>query len=117
MSGYQGMHAARGVDVGGLAHLRQSVADILTTPIGSRVMRRSFGARLFDLVDRPANAATLMQLYAATALALARWEPRLSLQSVAMDDIQRLGEGRIGLTLTGVYMPEGRPVRLEGIVL
>ena len=111
------MHAGRGVDIGGLAHLRQSVTDILTTPVGSRVMRRSFGSRLFDLVDRPANAATLMQLYAATAMALARWEPRLSLQSVALDDIQRLGEGRIGLTLSGFYRPERQPVTLEGIVI
>ena len=117
MSGFAGMHAGRGVDIGGLAHLRQSVADILTTPIGSRVMRREYGSRLFDLVDRPANAATLLQLYAATALALARWEPRLKLQSVAMDDIQQLGEGQIGLTLTGVYMPTGQPVTLAGIVL
>lgn len=111
------MHSNTGLSLGAQKHLRQSVADILTTPIGSRVMRREYGSRLFDLVDRPANAATLIQIYAATALALARWEPRLKLRSVIMDDIQRLKEGRIGLTLTGVYMPEGRPVTLEGIVL
>lgn len=117
MSGFAGMHAADGVDIDGLAHLRQSVADILTTPVGSRVMRREYGSRLFELVDRPANAATLMQLYAATAQALARWEPRLALQSVIMDDSKRLGDGQIGLTLTGVYTPERQPITLEGIVL
>jgi hypothetical protein len=35
----------------GIDHLKQSIIDILTTPIGSRVMRRDYGSRLFELVD------------------------------------------------------------------
>lgn len=31
------------------AHLTQSITDILTTPKGSRVMRRDYGSRLADL--------------------------------------------------------------------
>ena len=34
------MNRNTGRAVAGLEHLRQSVADILTTPVGSRVMRR-----------------------------------------------------------------------------
>lgn len=33
------MDRTTGKAIGELAHLRQSVGDILTTPIGSRVMR------------------------------------------------------------------------------
>ena len=62
-----GMHTANGRAVSGLAHLRQSVRDILTTPLGSRVMRRDYGSGLFKLIDRPLNGVTLAALYAATA--------------------------------------------------
>jgi phage baseplate assembly protein W len=36
----RGMSRFTGRSLGGDAHLRQSVADILATPLGSRVMRR-----------------------------------------------------------------------------
>ena len=36
-----------------LAHLRQSIGDILSTPIGSRVMRREYGSLVPALIDKP----------------------------------------------------------------
>ncbi|MEW7978507.1 MAG: GPW/gp25 family protein [Candidatus Sedimenticola endophacoides] len=51
----QGMHAITGQHLAGEAHLRQSIIDILTTPLGTRVMRRDYGSRLFELVDAPIN--------------------------------------------------------------
>jgi phage baseplate assembly protein W len=33
--------------------LRQSIADILSTPVGSRVMRRAHGSRLHELAHLP----------------------------------------------------------------
>lgn len=59
------------------AHIRQSVADILLTPIGSRIMRREYGSQLFELIDRPISAALALQLSAASVMALKRWEPRI----------------------------------------
>lgn len=56
--------------------LWQSVTKILTTPTGSRVMRREFGSAIPDLLDAPQNAVTRMQLMGAAAIALAQWEPR-----------------------------------------
>lgn len=61
------------------AHLRQSIAEILSTPIGSRVMRRDFGSLLPALIDQPGNAATAARLASAAASALMRWEPRIGL--------------------------------------
>lgn len=52
-----GMDATTGKPLSGDAHLAQSVADILTTPIGSRVMRRSYGSLIPSLIDAPINAA------------------------------------------------------------
>jgi hypothetical protein len=79
-----GMNARTGAAIEGDAHLAQSVVDILTTPIGSRVMRRDYGSLLFELVDAPTTATTLQQIFAAVALALHRWEPRLRLTRVAV---------------------------------
>ena len=47
-----GMDASTGQPLTGSAHLVQSIRDILTTPIGSRVMRRDYGSRLPALLAR-----------------------------------------------------------------
>ena len=131
-----GTNAQTGKELTGLAHLRQSVRDILTTPIGTRVMRREYGSRLMELVDAPLTPATLTEIYAAAAEALARWEPRLRVDrikaSVAGEGNSVAGEentpgsayegkilpaGQISIDLEGVYLPGGEPVRLEGIVV
>ncbi len=78
----KGMNAATGAALEGDAHLAQSIADILTTPIGSRVMRRDYGSLLFALIDAPWNALTRLRFIAATAGALGRWEPRIRVTRV-----------------------------------
>ncbi|WP_402719017.1 hypothetical protein [Janthinobacterium rivuli] len=59
------MHAATGRSLTGLGHLRQSITDILTTPIGSRIRRR-YGSEVPELIDPPLNSATQLRIYAAT---------------------------------------------------
>lgn len=95
----RGMHHSTGRHLSSLDHLRQSIADILTTPIGSRLMRRDYGSLLFELIDQPHNGVTQLRLYAATASALLRWEPRLKLTQV---NIYRMDiPGRILLEIKG----------------
>lgn len=65
-------------------HLRQSIHDILTTPLGTRLMRREYGSLLPFLIDAPANDATRLKLMAATATALIRWEPRIKVSKVSL---------------------------------
>ena len=103
-----------GKSVEGLGHLRQSIIDILTTPIGSRVMRRNYGSRLFDLIDAPINRETLVDIYAAVAEALDKWEDRLQLQQV---DITNAQLGQLILSLTGKYLVDGQVLKLDGIVI
>lgn len=79
-------------------HLTQSITDILTTPRGSRVMRRDYGSRLPELVDAPLNGETVVDVFAATAEALDRWEPRLRLRRV---EITSTSAGVMALRLTG----------------
>jgi phage baseplate assembly protein W len=79
-------------------HLAQSINDILATPLGSRVMRREYGSDLPRLIDAPLNGETLVDLYAATAEAIDRWEPRFDLRRVEVADAVA---GKLSLTLTG----------------
>lgn len=93
-------------------HVRQSIGDILTTPLGSRVMRRDYGSAIPDLIDQPLNDNTVLRLYAATAAALMRWEPRFKISTIALvvdnasATVEVAGtingtETRISSTLTG----------------
>lgn len=94
-----GMNSTTGKALSGDAHLAQSITDILTTPLGSRPMRRDYGSLLFELVDRPINSAIRMLLHASTAIALRRWEPRLQLTRVNL-----VGEpqaGRLTIRIEG----------------
>lgn len=63
-------------------HIKQSVHIILTTPIGSRVMRRDFGSHVFDLIDSAMNDVGIQRLRAAIAQAIIKWEPRISISRV-----------------------------------
>lgn len=106
-----GMSARTGRAIEGNAHLAQSIADILTTPLGSRVMRREYGSLLPDLIDAPHNDATRLQVYAATAMALMRWEPRIRLSRVQLG----LGErpGQAVLDLEGTRTDSNEPLSLR----
>ena len=105
-----GTHALTGKSLGGLDHLKQSIRDILTTPIGSRVMRRQYGSMLFDLVDAPTNRRVMAAIYAATAGALRTWEPRFKLQQVT---INAVAPGSISLTADGLYVYDAQPTPMS----
>jgi Phage baseplate assembly protein W len=50
-----GLDRRTGESISGLDHLRQSIEDILTTPLGSRRMRPEYGSKLRRYVDMPVN--------------------------------------------------------------
>lgn len=108
------MDASTGRGLAGIDHLRQSVRDILSTPLNSRVMRRDYGSRLFQLVDAPVNKSTLVEIYAATASALRKWEPRLRVETV---QVNKAEPGKLEVNLTATYIPTGAPLVVEGIVI
>ncbi|MDT3721415.1 GPW/gp25 family protein [Pseudomonas oryzihabitans] len=91
------MNRNTGQALGDLEHLQQSVTDILTTPIGSRLMRRDYGCDLFRLLDQPLNAALGLQAKAVAVIALLRWEPRLNLTHIDLVQGERPGQAFIEL--------------------
>ncbi|WP_172373385.1 GPW/gp25 family protein [Mesorhizobium sp. NZP2234] len=110
----RGMDATTGKELEGLAHLKQSITDILSTRIGTRVMRRDYGSDIPNLVDRPVTADFAVDIYMALADALGRWEPRLRLREASFNP---LGDGVIEFGLTGDYLPDGKIISLSGIVV
>lgn len=96
-----GMDRRTGQPLSGLAHLRQSIEDILTTPLGSRRMRPDYGSSLRRYVDLPVNDGWKSAVQAEVARALGRWEPRLKLERVKVVSV--VG-GQITLQLSGVYL-------------
>ena len=69
-------------DAPGRPHLQQSINDIVTTPVGSRLCRRDYGSLFPLLVDAPANEDTRLRVMSAVATALIRWEPRVRVSQV-----------------------------------
>ena len=96
------MDSTTGRHIAGVEHLKQSIADIITTPLGSRLQRRSYGSLIPNLIDQPDNARTRLRCYAAVASALMNWEPRLRVTRVGMTYGQQMGQATI--TLEGEYL-------------
>jgi uncharacterized protein len=62
--------------------IEQAILIILGTQIGTRVMRPTFGSRLYELIFMPNNlhTAALAQRYVEEALGM--WEPRIQVIDV-----------------------------------
>ncbi|MDD4556502.1 MAG: GPW/gp25 family protein [Alphaproteobacteria bacterium] len=107
-----GMDNLTGKPLVGLAHLRQSIADILTTPIGSRVMRRDYGSRIFQRIDAPITGELVAEIYADVVEALFNYEPRFEVSNVSVVSI---ADGKIVLDLEGKYLPTGETIKFENL--
>jgi phage baseplate assembly protein W len=101
------MSATTGRALDRAGHIGQSIADILTTPIGSRVMRRNYGSFIPELIDAPATPANRLRLIAAGAQAIMKWEPRTTVRRItlatAVDgtfrlDIERVDRNQVTTT-------------------
>ncbi|MFJ7144274.1 GPW/gp25 family protein [Pseudomonas protegens] len=96
-----GMDRRTGQPLSGIEHVRQSIEDILTTPLGSRRMRPEYGSSLRRYVDLPVTGGWKSAVQAEVARALLRWEPRLKLERVRV--VAVVG-GQISFELVGQYL-------------
>jgi len=79
---YIGMNRETGEALTDIEHIRQSIRDILITPVGTRIMRREYGSLLSALIDHPQNESLRLQIMSACYVALLRWEPRVKLTAI-----------------------------------
>jgi len=94
-----GMNRHTGALVAGADHLAQSIDDILSTPIGTRVGRRDYGSFIPAQLDQPNNPAGRMRIFAAAALALLRQEGRARIAQVSLSP--GASPYQVVLTVTG----------------
>ena len=104
------MDRRTGQPLNGVAHLRQSIEDILTTPLGSRRMRPDYGSQLRRYIDLPVNAGWKSAVQAEVARALGRWEPRLALERVR---VMAVLDGQVSLALSGRYLGDDMLVEVN----
>ncbi|MFG0398298.1 GPW/gp25 family protein [Pseudomonas sp. B21-031] len=105
-----GVDRRTGQPLSGLDHLKQSIEDILTTPLGSRRMVPEYGSHLRRFIDLPVNEGWKSAVQAEVARALGRWEPRVQLERVKVVSVL---DGQIGLELTGQYLGNSAVVEVR----
>ena len=110
----KGMSNKNGGYLNDLEHLKQSIVDILTTPIGSRVICRDYGSNLFQLTDQPINRDLFPKIYSAVAEAIDKWEPRFKVEKIAINSIK---EGHVTLSLVGTYLITQQKIAFEDLVI
>lgn len=107
---YTGMNSQTGLSISEAEHIRQSVSDILVTPVGSRVMRREYGSLLAAMIDRPQSPALRLQIMAACYSAIQKWEPRISLTAIAFERSE--SDGTLYVDITGTRPSSDRSFSL-----
>lgn len=110
----QGMNVLTGQPISDIEHLKQSIRDILSTPIGSRVMRRDYGSRLFQRIDQPITGALIAEIYADVVESLFNFEPRFEVSNVSVISATN---GQLILSLDGKYIPTNEQVQIGGILI
>lgn len=98
--------AETGRQIGLYQHIRQSVQNILFTRIGSRLMREEYGSLLPELLDMPITPALLLQCQAAVIGALAKWEPRIQVQTASVSAAPA-ADAQVLITITAVNIDTG----------
>jgi len=92
----------------------QRLQSLLTTPLGSRVMRRNYGSRLPRLVDRPMNASLKLDTVHAVVDAIGQWETEFVVDQVSVS----AGEAnQLIIDLFGHDVISGQSITLPGMVI
>ena len=97
--------------------VRQQLQVILSTVPGEQLMRPDFGAGLTDFIGEPDTVTTRRRVYDRVTESIARWEPRVEVNRVDVDDFPgRPGSLRIEvgyrLVRTGELMTLGVTLEL-----
>lgn len=100
-----GISDSTGLPLGGFDHVLQSIEKILSTPVGTRVMRPWFGNPGLRLLGENMTEETILR-WATTIWALIElFEPRFKVTKFGVNDLQR--GGIADMTMDGLYQPYG----------
>lgn len=109
MASSTGIDRYTGKPISDWEHTVQSVITILTTRIGERVMRRSFGSAVPNVLGQNLVPSTVLRFYMAIAISIALWEPRFRVRKFEYPEgtngPDKMQQGQIGIRMVGDYMP------------
>ena len=93
-----------------IEHIKQSLEDIATTPIGSRLMRRDYGTLLANLIDQPISEVLYLKIYSTLYTAYVRWEDRIDISEMNVADINN---GQLILDIVGFLKTNGNEINMS----
>jgi Bacteriophage baseplate protein W len=99
--------------------VRQSIEVILRTRPGEQLMRPEFGAGLDLFLHEPNTMETRRRIRDLVAASLGRWEPRISLERIDVDEVaERPSHVRVEIAYrlrrTGAIQQTGLTMELGG---
>jgi phage baseplate assembly protein W len=98
-----GLCARSGKLLSGWAYVEQYIEKVITTRIGTRVMRRHLGTDVPDAQDAPGSQTVILQVFRSIAEALEKYVPWYALREITLADAGR--DGAYLFLLTGTYYP------------
>ncbi|AYA02337.1 baseplate assembly protein [Acinetobacter sp. WCHAc010034] len=99
-----------GTELSELDHIRQSLEDLISTPIGSRLMRREYGTQVANLLDQPTSEALYLKCYSTIYSAILRWEPRIQISQLYISEVN---QGQTVLNLEGTIVQSGQSLNMN----
>ncbi|HIP60221.1 MAG TPA: baseplate assembly protein [Campylobacterales bacterium] len=87
--------------------LSKAVLRVLTTPLGSRVMRPEFGSRLYELLDRNVDSSFILDAISWTYEAIEKNLKEVKIENV---EVKPLSDGIFKIV---VWFNEGMSVEVE----
>lgn len=91
-------------------HIKQSLEDLISTPIGSRLMRRNYGTNIAKLLDQPVSEALYLKCCSTIYTAILLWEPRVELSRIYVSEINH---GKTVLNLEGTLVQSGQSLNMN----
>ena len=101
-----GIDRRTGRPLASFAHALQSVEVIISTRIGSRVMRRTFGGGVAELLGRAVTPSLFAAFQQLVATAIDTYEPRFRVRRVIPSgSTEAVRAGAVGMTFEVDYRP------------
>lgn len=103
------MSRSDGTTLTEIEHIHQSLEDISTTPIGSRLMRREYGTLLVNLIDQPISESLYLKVYSTLYSAYVRWEDRIEISHI---NVANVSNGQLVLDVAGIIKRSGSAINM-----
>ena len=111
----KGSSRDQGQPLGGLAYLRQRLADAINTELASLPGDRDYGSTFHELVDRNVDSRFYMDAYVRMVELVSN--PKNGLDDFRLKEMRLdvLGRGHWAFDIIGTLLANGEEITLEGI--